>query len=123
MHVNISPFSEADIITSRPQIGELTIQNRCSYLAFVATREEEQGRGVGRMLTAHGIAHEHATGFTHCIIDWRATNLLSSRFWPRQGFRPVAYRLSLRLDERILWGHAQASPRPWLDRRFINEQT
>ena len=109
-------------ITTRPQIGELTIPEHCSYLAFAVTREEEQGRGVGRILTAHGIAEEHATGFTHCITDWRATNLLSSRFWPRQGFRPVAYRLSRRLDERILWGHANASPLPWLDRRLTNEQ-
>jgi GNAT superfamily N-acetyltransferase len=109
-------------ISSRPQIGELTIPEHCSYLAFAVTREEEQGRGVGRILTAHGIAEEHATGFTHCITDWRATNLLSSRFWPRQGFRPVAYRLSRRLDERILWGHANASPLPWLGRRLTNEQ-
>lgn len=108
-------------VTSRPMIGELTIPEHCSYLATAATREEEQGRGIGRILTKYGIDNEYATGFTHCITDWRATNLLSSRFWPRQGFRPVAYRLSRRLDERILWGHPMASPLPWLDRRFVNK--
>jgi hypothetical protein len=25
--------------------------------------------------------------------DWRAVNLLSSRFWPRRGFRPQYLRL------------------------------
>jgi hypothetical protein len=37
------------------------------------------------------------------MTDWRSTNLLSSRFWPRQGFRPAAYRLVRRVDERITW--------------------
>lgn len=109
-------------ITTRPHIGELTIPEHCSYLAFAATREEDRGQGIGRILTTHGLAAEHATGFTQCITDWRATNLLSSRFWPRQGFRPVAYRLSRRLDERILWGHSNASPLPRLDRRLSTEQ-
>jgi hypothetical protein len=27
------------------------------------------------------------------VTDWRVTNLLSSRFWPKRGFRPVFLRL------------------------------
>ena len=103
-------------------IGNMVLPEKCSFLGFAATREEEQGRGVGRILTAHGLADDYATGYAYCFTDWRATNLLSSRFWPRQGFRPVAYRLSRRLDERVLWDHANASPLPWLDRRLTNEQ-
>jgi len=101
--------------------GDMLISERYSYLAIAATREEEQGRGVARALTAHGLAADYEAGYTHCITDWRATNLLSSRFWPRQGFRPVAYRLSRRLDERILWAHRAPSPSPWLspDRPII----
>jgi len=95
-------------------IGDMLISPECSYLAIATTRAEEQGRGVGRALTAHGLAAEYAAGYTHCLSDWRATNLLSSRFWPRQGFRPVVYRLSRRLDERILWAHGDPSPSPWL---------
>jgi ribosomal protein S18 acetylase RimI-like enzyme len=94
--------------------GDMLIAPNRSYLAVAATREEAQGRGVARALTAHGLAADYAEGFTHCLIDWRATNLLASRFWPRQGFRPVAYRLSRRLDERILWAHGNPSPRAWL---------
>jgi hypothetical protein len=32
-----------------------------------------------------------------------AEPLLPVRFWPRQGFRPVVYRLSRRIDPRIAW--------------------
>lgn len=97
-----------------PGTADMLYSEQYSCLAIGATREEEQGRGVGRALTAHGLAADHAAGYTHCITDWRATNLLSSRFWPRQGFRPVAYRLSRRLDENILWAHGHPSPSPWL---------
>lgn len=111
-------------LSARPPrgIGDMIIPERCSFLGFAATREEEQGRGVGRILTAHGLADDYTTGYTYCLTDWRATNLLSSRFWPRQGWRPVIYRLSRRLDERILWSHSKASPTPWLKRRFTEGQ-
>jgi ribosomal protein S18 acetylase RimI-like enzyme len=94
--------------------ADMLTSQQYSYLALAATREEEQGRGVARALTAYGLAADYAAGYTHCIVDWRTTNLLSSRFWPRQGFRPVAYRLSRRLDERILWAHGQPFSSPWL---------
>jgi GNAT superfamily N-acetyltransferase len=103
-------------------IGNMVIPEHCSFLGFAATREEEQGRGAGRILTAHALANDYETGYTCCFTDWRATNLLASRMWPRQGWKPVAYRLTRRLDERILWSHANASSAPWLDRRFRSEQ-
>lgn len=62
--------------------ADMLISEQYSYLALAATREEEQGRGVARAITAHGLAIDHSAGYTHCTIDWRATNLLSSRFWP-----------------------------------------
>ncbi|HEY7349684.1 MAG TPA: hypothetical protein VH599_15315 [Ktedonobacterales bacterium] len=102
-------------------IGNMVLPEKCSFLGFAATREEEQGQGIGRILTAHGLADDYATGYAFCFTDWRATNLLSSRMWMRQGWRPVAYRLTRRLDERVLWSHAKASPAPWLDKRFANE--
>jgi ribosomal protein S18 acetylase RimI-like enzyme len=105
-------------LPASPEPDNLLVPEQCTELAVAATREEEQGRGVGRALTAHGLAAAHAAGFTHCITDWRVTNLLSSRFWPRQGFRPVAYRLSRRLDERIAWAHGEPSPFPWLPRKL-----
>src|SRR5579884_2110498 len=99
-------------------LGIMVIPEQCSFLGFAATREEEQGRGIGRALTARGLASDFDDGYRFCFTDWRATNLLSSRMWVGQGWKPVAYRLTRRLDERILWSHANASPAPWLERRF-----
>jgi hypothetical protein len=39
---------------------------------------------------AHGVRE---LGFPTMITDWRVTNLLSSRFWPKRGFRPTFLRL------------------------------
>jgi GNAT superfamily N-acetyltransferase len=99
-------------------IGALPIPDNSCFLGFAATREDEQRRGIGRLLTARGLADASETGYTTCFTDWRATNLLSSRFWTRRGWRPVVYRLSRRLDSRILWSHNQTSPDPWLMHTF-----
>jgi GNAT superfamily N-acetyltransferase len=119
---NGQPVGISVWLPARPPkgIGNMVIPEQCSFLGFAATREEDQGRGIGRALTAHGLASDYATGDTYCFTDWRATNLLSSRMWPRQGWRPTVYRLTRRLDERILWSNTKSSPAPWLDRRFIS---
>jgi GNAT superfamily N-acetyltransferase len=96
----------------------LPIPDNSCFLGFAATREDEQRRGIGRLLTARGLADASETGYTTCFTDWRATNLLSSRFWTKRGWRPVVYRLSRRLDSRILWSHNQTSPDPWLMHTF-----
>jgi ribosomal protein S18 acetylase RimI-like enzyme len=59
--------------------------------------------GIGRALTNHGLTYAFEKGYRNCLTDWRSTNLLSSRFWPSQGFRPVAYRLIRRIDPQIAW--------------------
>jgi hypothetical protein len=35
---------------------------------------------------------------------------LGSRFWPRRGFRPVAYRRVRRVDQRIAWANGTPVP-------------
>ncbi len=76
---------------------------RSVELGIAGTRQEARGRGIGQALTRHGLAHARAEGYRFCLTDWRSTNLLASRFWPRQGFQPVAYRLVRRIDPRIAW--------------------
>ncbi len=93
---------------AEPGDGALYVPERCCQLLLAGTRATQRGQGIGQALTAHGLAHAHATGYEHCVADWRTTNLLASRFWPRQGFRPVAYRLARILDERIAWAHGGA---------------
>ena len=61
----------------------------CIDLTVAATHPELRGRGVGAALTQVGLADAAARGCTACVVDWRVTNLLSSRFWPRRGFQPA----------------------------------
>ncbi len=89
--------------TEKPGPDDMLVPDDCIELAVAATRPEVRGRGLGRALTAHGLAEAHARGFRYCLTDWCMTNLLSSRFWPRQGFRPAMYRLARRIDPRIAW--------------------
>ena len=66
------------------------------------SRCEARGLGVGTVLTETALAWAHEQGYVTCVTDWRSANLLAARFWPRQGFRPTAYRLyrSIRLTPR-----------------------
>jgi len=77
------------------------------HLAIAGTRPAARRRGIASALTRAGLAHARERGFETCETDWRSTNLLSSRFWPRLGFRPAFYRLARRMDERIAWAGGQ----------------
>lgn len=72
-------------------------------LGVGGTVPQARGKGIGTALVQRGLAEAAAAGFLHCTTDWRMTNLLSSRFWPRRGFRPIAYRLFRQVDPRIAW--------------------
>ncbi|HZC78314.1 MAG TPA: hypothetical protein VE258_11220 [Ktedonobacterales bacterium] len=61
---------------------------------------------IARTLTARGLAEARAAECTHCVTDWRTANLPSSRLWPRQGFRPVVYRMARLIDARVAWALA-----------------
>ncbi|MFN8472969.1 MAG: GNAT family N-acetyltransferase [Anaerolineae bacterium] len=81
----------------------LIVPEACASLSVAGTREGARGRGVGQAMTRRGLKGVRDAGFRVCLTDWRSTNLLSSRFWPRQGFAPVAYRLNRIIDSRIAW--------------------
>jgi GNAT superfamily N-acetyltransferase len=66
---------------------------RTSYLAWAATLPEVRGSGVGVALTEAAFAWARRAGYQTMVTDWRVTNLLSSRFWPRRGFRTTFLRL------------------------------
>lgn len=86
-----------------PADAGLMVPERTIELSVAATRPDLRGQGYGVALTRAALDYAHQTGFTHLVTDWRSTNLLSSRFWPRQGFRPTHVRLHRRVDDRILW--------------------
>jgi len=62
-------------------------------LANAATFPELRGLGIGRALTAHVIRWAYENGYPTMVTDWRMTNLLASRFWPKRGFRTTFMRL------------------------------
>jgi GNAT superfamily N-acetyltransferase len=64
-----------------------------AFLAFAAVLPQERGRGAGRAVGDAVIAWAAGTGCASVVTDWRATNLLSSRTWPRLGFEPTFLRL------------------------------
>ncbi|HYZ78909.1 MAG TPA: GNAT family N-acetyltransferase [Gaiellaceae bacterium] len=66
---------------------------RACYLSFAVTRPEVRGSGAGVALTNACLAWAHAAGYESMVTDWRVTNLLASRFWPKRGFRPTFLRL------------------------------
>ena len=64
-----------------------------AHLPVAGTRPDIRGGGVGVALVEHALHRAHLGGFELVELDWRSTNLLASRFWPRRGFRPTHVRL------------------------------
>lgn len=75
----------------------LTRPDRAGFLGFAAVLPEARGLGAGRALGEDVLAWTAAEGFTSAVTDWRATNLLSSRTWPKLGYRPSFLRLHRRI--------------------------
>jgi GNAT superfamily N-acetyltransferase len=71
--------------------------DHAGFLGFAAVLPSARGLGAGRALGEGVLAWTRDEGFTSAATDWRATNLLSSRTWPRLGFRPTFLRLHRRL--------------------------
>jgi GNAT superfamily N-acetyltransferase len=76
-----------------PAEVDLGTPPRALNLAVAATLPEERRTGVGVALVEHVLDWGRAEGYDAVIADWRVTNLLSSRFFPRRGFRPTYLRL------------------------------
>jgi ribosomal protein S18 acetylase RimI-like enzyme len=63
------------------------------YLGFASTLPEVRGSGIGVALTEAALAAAAEEGYAAMVTDWRVTNLLASRFWPKRGFRTTFVRL------------------------------
>jgi GNAT superfamily N-acetyltransferase len=71
----------------------LALPAGAGFLGFAAVIPEHRGLGTGRLLGETVLAWAAAAGHSMVVTDWRMTNLLSSRAWPRLDFRPTFYRL------------------------------
>jgi GNAT superfamily N-acetyltransferase len=80
------------LLYARPE-GDLRVPAENVDLAHAATLDDVRGTGVGLALTAFALDWARDHGFRSLTTDWRSVNLLSSRFWPRRGFRPQYLRL------------------------------
>jgi ribosomal protein S18 acetylase RimI-like enzyme len=64
-----------------------------AFLGYAATLPEARGSGAGLAATNAAFDWAREQGFRVIVVDWRETNLLASRFWPRRGFRRTFLRL------------------------------
>ena len=67
--------------------------DNAGFLGFAAVLPAARGLGAGRALGEAVLQWSADTGYTSVVTDWRVTNLLSSRTWPRLGFRQTFHRL------------------------------
>jgi GNAT superfamily N-acetyltransferase len=67
--------------------------DNAGFLGFAAVLPEARGRGAGRALGEAVLQWSADTGYTSVVTDWRVTNLLSSRTWPKLGFEQTFHRL------------------------------
>jgi GNAT superfamily N-acetyltransferase len=80
------------LLFDRPT-GDLRVPAQNVDLAHVVTLPEVRGSGVGLALTAAALTWAAENGYRSMTTDWRSVNLLSSRYWPKRGFRPQYLRL------------------------------
>jgi GNAT superfamily N-acetyltransferase len=71
----------------------LTRPDNAAILGFAAVLPEARGGGTGRAVGEAVNWWAAEAGFDSVVTDWRATNLLSSRTWPRLGFQESFLRL------------------------------
>jgi ribosomal protein S18 acetylase RimI-like enzyme len=79
--------------TLSPMHASLARVDGAVLLTWAVTRPEVRGSGAGVALTEACFAWARERGYETMVTDWRVTNLLASRFWPRRGFRETFLRL------------------------------
>ena len=60
---------------------------------FAIVAPEARGSGAGVALAGRRSPGRTSAATRRMVTDWRVTNLLASRFWPRRGFRTSFLRL------------------------------
>src|SRR5580765_1689993 len=79
------------LLYKRPH--DLRVPKDSIDLASASTFPQIRGSGAGRTLTEYVLHWAFEHGYPSMTADWRMTNLLASRFWPKRGFRRTFLRL------------------------------
>jgi len=74
-------------------------------LCVAGTVRSHMGRGIGKKLMNAGVNMMKEKGYHYMTTDWRVTNLASSTFWPKCGFKPVSYRMARFIDPNYAWAN------------------
>jgi ribosomal protein S18 acetylase RimI-like enzyme len=88
----VACWSVTSIERSEEHSG-LARPERAAFIGFAATLPESRGSGIGVALTDACFAWAAEHDYPTMVTDWRETNLLASRFWPKRGFRRMFLRL------------------------------
>ncbi|ERJ12725.1 GNAT family N-acetyltransferase [Haloplasma contractile] len=75
-------------------------------LSVAGTYYSQMRRGIGKKLMNEGCKIIKEKGYSYIKADWRITNLASSTFWPKCGFRPVVYRMERYIDRNYAWANS-----------------
>ncbi|HEU4947125.1 MAG TPA: GNAT family N-acetyltransferase, partial [Kribbella sp.] len=67
--------------------------DNAGFLGFAAVLPQFRGHGAGRALGETVLQWSADVGYDSVVTDWRVTNLLSSRTWPKLGFEQTFHRL------------------------------
>lgn len=72
----------------------LMIPNSSIELCTAGTFPSYKNMGIGKTLMDYSVDYLKALGYEFIITDWKATSISASIFWPKCGFKPIAYRMS-----------------------------
>ena len=93
-------FQDYEIITPNLMTPDNVVE-----LCVAGTYSSQMGSGIGKKLMNEGCRIIKEKGYSNITTDWRITNLASSTFWPKCGFKPVAYRMARYIDSNYAWAN------------------
>ena len=81
------------------------------YLYQGVVEEPYRHAGIGRGLLARSLRWARDQGHETCTLHYFSANILGSRFWLGQGFRPYYHILYRHIDERMAWARPDIQTR------------
>lgn len=71
--------------------------------SVAVTLPNNRKQGIMTAMTWTCLKYNRDQGYKYCYTNWISPNLAASRFWPRFGYKEVAYRLTKNINPMIAW--------------------